>query len=473
MFVGLEWLSFLHEHNGLPVTPWNPGLGLMVALIIIGGGAYTVVFFIAIVLAELLVLRSGLPLHIDLAVGAVVATSYSLVALALRAHLHPDGHNFQTRHILMLTAGGMVGAVTCSSLLCIMLLSMKQFYLTDIARTIVPLVLGDLIGIVVVTPLLLRAYGRMKLSPVAFAQLSELAGFSFVILLLLVIILQPGYPSQHLFYLLFLPVVVAAVRHGIDGACATLTIVQLMLVALLHLHGFDLSRFTEYQVLMFALTVTGLVVGGLVSERQLAEEEARVSIRKLQDLRSEAARAARLNLVSGMAAALAHEINQPMTAARALARSVDQLLRMPNGDVVRAGRNVTAMIEQIDHAGDVVRRMREFLRRGEPHVSTLDIKAVLGDALALVQSLASAHRIKLDLTVPDQLPPAFADRVQIQQVIVNLVGNSVEAIKDSRLDEGRIQISASEGAKANEIEIAVLDNGTGIDADQCKHCSTR
>jgi two-component system, LuxR family, sensor kinase FixL len=99
-------------------------------------------------------------------------------------------------------------------------------------------------------------------------------------------------------------------------------------------------------------------------------------------------------MASGMAAALAHEINQPMTAARAVARSVQELMRAPEPDVSRAVRNLSSMIEQIDHAGAVVKRMREFLRRGEPHTSTLDIKVVL------VEPMVKLRKVLLQLDVP-------------------------------------------------------------------------
>lgn len=467
LYVGLEWLSFLHEHDGLPVTPWNPGLGLMLALIVLGGPVYALVLFAGVVLAELLVLRSALPLHIDLAVGAIVAAAYGGVAVALRDHLRLDRRIMSTRDILVLLAGGIAGAVVNAALLSLLLLSVAHYGLADIARIAAPLVLGDVIGIVVVTPLLIRAFlQRERLGSLTPAHAAELAGFTIAVLLLIVITLRPGQPQQSLFYLLFLPVVVAAVRHGIDGACTALAIVQLVLVGALHFQGFELSRFTEYQMLMLVLTLTGLVVGSLVSERQLADENARIAAARLQQMQAEAARTARLNLVSGMAAALAHEVNQPMTAARALARSVQQLLRMPDGDVARAEANVNTMIEQIDHAGSIVRRMREFLRRGEPHISTLDIRVVLEEARALVQPLADARRIRIRIVLPGQAPAVFADRVQIQQVVINLIRNAIEAISDCRRTDGMITITVTPIEARKEIEIAVLDNGTGIEAER-------
>lgn len=470
LYLALEWLSFLHQHGGLPVTPWNPGLGLMLALNIIGGPGYAIVLFIGAVLAEILVLRSGLPLYVDIAVGAIVASAYGFVAFVLRGRLQLGGldqQEFQTRDILLLLTGGLAGAVTAAALLCGLLLSLNHFNLGDIARTVTPLVLGDVIGIVVVTPLILRIHQlREKSRKLSLRSMAELAGFTFAVLALLMLTL--GRPDQNrvLFYLLFLPVVVAAVRYGIDGACAALTIAQLVLVAALHYYGFDLNRFTEFQFLMLVLTLTGLVVGALVSERRLADDKAQAAAQRLHELQAESARMARLNLVSGMATALAHEINQPMTAARALARSVQELVRVPSGDRARAEKNIASMIEQIDHAANIVSRMREFLRRGERHVSTLDIRIVLTEALALVQPLAEEHRIAIDLAMPADMPVVFADRVQVQQVVINLVRNAVDAIADGRIAAGRIVVTATVSADAAEIEIAVHDNGPGIDSEQ-------
>jgi signal transduction histidine kinase len=467
-YVGLDWLSFLHEHNGLPVTPWNPGLGLMLGMIILHGAHYGVLFFIGFVLAELLVLRSNLSWPAVLTSGFIVAVSYTCVATLARGYLRLSTTHVQTRDLLVLGAAGLVGAVTTSTLLCLLLLLIRQFHVNDIAPTIMPLVLGDLIGIAVVTPLILRSYlHRARLRGLSRAVIVEFTGYLLVILALVTMLVRSDSHFGHtVFYVLFMPVIVAAVRHGIDGACATLAIAQLTLVGVLHLHGLDLVRFTEYQLLMLVLTLTALLVGSVVSERNHAEELARETAVKLHDMQLEAARIARLNLVSGTAAALAHEINQPITAARALARSVGTLLTAKHVDLVRAAQNVNNMIEQIDHAGAVIKRMREFLRRRELHVSTVSVPEVLAESAALIMPLLNAHQIKLDVRVPEKMPNVFADRVQIQQVILNLVRNAVDAIAESGRVSGKILLGAQLGKGGREVEVLVRDNGPGIPVDR-------
>jgi len=466
-YIGLEWLSFMHEHNDLPVTPWNPGLGVMFAMLILRGPQMGIVLFGGVFLAQVLVVRSELPWGVLLAMSAAIAVSYTAVATVTGRRLHLGPQLLRTRDILILVAAGLVGALAEAIQLWLLLLATRHFHLADIGSTSVPLIVGDVIGIAVVTPLVLRLVARIARPPVVSkGALGELALLLAAITpILLIVVRPPEFLGQSLFYLLFVPVVIAAVRHGIDGACAALAISQLGLVAFLHWHGFELSRFTEYQVLMLVLTVTGLIVGGLVSERQAADAEAEEARLRLHELGAQAARTARLNMASGMAAALAHEINQPMTAARALARSVQELMRSPERDISRVDRNLTSMIEQIDHAGEVIRRMREFLRRGEPHISTLDMKIVLAEAVALMEPMLRSRKVLLKLDVPAGLPSVHSDRVQIGQVVINLIKNSIDAMPEETT-QGRVEVSARVTEAGRWIEIAVKDNGPGIKAEQ-------
>ena len=138
-------------------------------------------------------------------------------------------------------------------------------------------------------------------------------------------------------------------------------------------------------------------------------------------------RAGRFYLVSAMASALAHEINQPITAARAHARSVQQILRGTTPDLPRADRNLTTLVDQIDAAGDIVRRIREFLERG-PIMGDVGVRGMLEDALVLIRPEAASAQISVDLVVEDNLPLLRGDRDQLEQLILNLF-----AIRSTRL----------------------------------------
>jgi C4-dicarboxylate-specific signal transduction histidine kinase len=275
-----------------------------------------------------------------------------------------------------------------------------------------------------------------------------------------------GGPGSYMLLLfLLLPVLAAALRHGVDGSCMILAATQLGLVVRLVQYGYDAAAFTGFQLVMLVLTMSGLLVGVVVSERQRAYLATRQAETRLQEMQAEAERVARMNLVSGMASALAHEITQPMTAARALARSVQQLLRSPEVDRERVDANLLAVVAQIDHAGRVVHRMREFLRRRQPHVSTLEVGALLDEALALARPGAAAGGIAIQLDLEDALPRISGDRIQLQQVVLNLVYNAMESIAEAGRRDGRIRISARCSKRDSAVEIGVIDNGNGVSPD--------
>jgi two-component system sensor kinase FixL len=470
-YVVLEWISYIHEYEGLPVTPWNPGLGVLFALMVVAGSVAGLVLLLGAVVAEILVLRSELEWPIVIGLGAIISVSYTSVAVVARRYLRLDEGLVHLRDVLALLGAGLAGAAINTILLTLFLIAfgpLDPLDMSDLIHASVPLLVGDLIGIAVITPLMLRfVFRRRSFAWRPLRQAAPEAAFYLVVIgvALWAIVGAEGAYDFRLFYLLFVPVMVAAVRHGFDGACLSLAAAQIGLIGLLHLSGYDAQVFTEFQSLMLVLTATGLIVGVVVSERENSERLVREAEARLKNRIAEAAQAARFNLVSGMASALAHEINQPMTAARALARSAQHILQAGDGDLGRADRNLATMIEQIDHAAGVVRRMRDFLRRGRPHVSTVDTRAMLEEALTLARADASARHVRLELDAPADLPPIHGDAIQLQQVLLNLIRNSVDAITGAGATDGQVRIVARRLEEPERVEIGVIDSGPGIDTE--------
>ncbi|NJO23250.1 MAG: hypothetical protein HC868_10245 [Sphingomonadales bacterium] len=391
-YLTLEWVSFIHEHKGLPVTPWNPGLGALFAVLILGGAAYAGVLFAGVLLAEVFVLRTQLAWPVVVLVALIVSAVFATAAVLVRRRLHLDVSLSRVRDVLTLLAAGTTASCISSALLGALLIGTNEMTLDDFAHAAIPLIVGDTIGIAVATPLILRLLHRRddptRVSAMNLAM--ELALYLVIVAIALWLIVGTHSPDHYKFVsLLFLPVVAAAVRYGIDGSCLSLALTQLALVAVLRWYGHDAATFTQFQVVMLVLTMSGLLVGVVVSDRARALSLARAAEDRVREMQAEATRAARMNMVSGMASAIAHEINQPMTAARAFARSVQQLLQNEPIDTSRANSNLSSLVVQIDHAAGVVRRMRDFLRRGRPHFSTLQIAQVLEDALVLANPEAS------------------------------------------------------------------------------------
>jgi signal transduction histidine kinase len=470
LFVALEWLSSIHEFMSVPITPWNPGLGVVFAFMLLSGPAYGLVLFAGVIIAELLVVGTTLQWPVVIAIAAIIALVYGMAAVVTRRVLRLDAGLYHLRDLFILLAVAVAAALVTSALVASLLLLDHRIALDNVFIAATPLLVGDIIGIAVVTPLILRlvmlSQGRASLSGYSRPLAIEIILFvGFVCGALWVILGGDGGSGLKYFYLLFVPVVLAAVRDGFDGACIALAVTQFALVGLMHYFGYDAQAFTQMQTLMLVLTGTGLVVGAVVSERQNAAHRMQIAEQRLREKEAEAGQAARFSLVSGMAAALAHEINQPMTAARALARSVQHLLEGPAPDLPRANSNITHVIAQIDHASGVMRRMRDFLRRGRPHISTFDVSEMLTDTLELARPDATARGIDLMMTPGKKLPLAHGDRIQLQQVVLNLVKNAMEALTEAKRMDGEIRLAASESLTPRQIEISVSDNGPGITPD--------
>ncbi len=376
-YVALEWMSFIHEYGGLPVTPWNPGLGVAFGMIVLKGAAYSLVLFAGVVIAEILVLQTGLAWPVILAIAAVVAAGYAAAGRLARKYLRLDVRLNHVRDVLVLLGAGGAGAAVVAMLLGALLLTDKELGADIVARSVIPLFVGDVIGIAVVTPLLLRFMRWQWPSRAALPALAmEVLVFALATGLALWMIVGSDRPHDYKYFsLLFLPVVGIGMRHGIDGACLALAATQLGLIAMLNVYGYDAATFTEFQVVMFVLTTTGLLVGAVVSERQHADLAAREAEERLKE--SQIAGKSRCTHDAGGRHGIGagprdQSADDGCARACPLGPAYPRLAQRRSG--ARRDQPDSLVVAQIDHAGGVVRRMREFLRRGQPRFSTLDVE---------------------------------------------------------------------------------------------------
>ena len=109
--------------------------------------------------------------------------------------------------------------------------------------------------------------------------------------------------------------------------------------------------------------------------------------------------------------------------------------------------------------------MRDFLRRGRPHVSTIDVPFMLDDCLTLIRPDATARKIPIDVDLANHLPAIHGDRIQLQQIVLNLIRNAIDSIAGSSVASGRIRVTVRRSDDSAYLEIGVADNGPGIPAD--------
>jgi C4-dicarboxylate-specific signal transduction histidine kinase len=306
----------------------------------------------------------------------------------------------------------------------------------------------------VFTPFLLIAFTRRR-----FPAPSWEAG-AIVLLILAALWGLFGVDQSHrfqFFYVFFLPVVWIAVRFGLEGVTLGLAVIQICLIAATQLSGQSAADVVAYQALMVILTVTGLAIGVLVSEQQRTQNQLRMHQDALH-------RASRLATMGEFAAAVAHEINQPLTAIGNYARLAKRASEQAPPDTEAAVKASGEAIAQVDRAGAVVNRLRDFIRLGRVETSPVAVATLVGEALAVFQPELERHSIACETRVDRDLPPVLADALQAEQVILNLLRNASEALTNAGRYDGRIVVEAA-AEPEGMIMIRVTDNGPGLDPD--------
>lgn len=185
---------------------------------------------------------------------------------------------------------------------------------------------------------------------------------------------------------------------------------------------------------------------------------------QLRQLQADYSRAARIATLGELASSIAHEVNQPLSAIAMNAETSLRWLAREEPNLDKVGQLTTRIAHSARHASEIVQRIRGMAARHLPEPVALDLNAVVEEALLFVHHDLETRSILLSAKLAAGLPHVRADRVQLQQVFVNLLVNSLQAIAQSRAIGGRIELESGvdpEGA----IRLSIRDDGPGIDAD--------
>lgn len=584
LYVLLDRVSSMEPLHGIDITPWNPQLGLALALLLVGGLGYTPIVVAGAFVSSQLLPTIPIPLAPALAGALVVGGGYTAAAVVLRRVLKMDPRLHRSRDIVALVAVAIVSAGFVAIGFVATYASAGLFLWSDFVEGCAQLWIGDAIGVIVLAPLVLATIdhlpnGRRGVrGRRAMAAALETAVQWVSIAGALALMFGFTHHRAELFYVLFLPLVWIAARRGLVGAAWAVLTIQVGLIAVLEFADGSMATIRTFQLLMFAVATTGLMLGAFVSERHrvaraLAESRSHLAMifntaqdgvlmidahgriesvnpsvermfgrpgralvgRDIRDLierppvpldpgvagvpaggstgpweltahragdvpfpielsigpfassgqehytlvirditarrdaetrarvhQSELAHAARLTLAGEMASALAHELNQPLTAIAAYARGCLRVLRQSTPDVLEEG--IREVVQQAERAADVITRLREFVRTGSLQRTPVDVRDLLDGTLALVRAEAAQSGIEIETRVPDRTTPVLIDRIHIEQVILNLVRNAMDALALPSTTTRRIILDARQ-ASAQAVEITVADSGPGIPAD--------
>ncbi|PMY71051.1 MULTISPECIES: PAS domain S-box protein [Pseudomonas] len=198
------------------------------------------------------------------------------------------------------------------------------------------------------------------------------------------------------------------------------------------------------------------------SERELREAQQRHH----QD---ELAHTARLVTLGELASGIAHEINQPLAAvvnyANASQRYLQALDTQPEA-ARKVAQGLERIAEQATHAAEVIKRLRAFLRKGGRRVQALDLAEVARETVRLCAWEAQACQVTIELRLADNLPPVYADRILLEQVLLNLLRNAIEANREVHPQQGSQIVLGARASSEGGVEVSVSDQGPGVSTEQ-------
>jgi len=221
----------------------------------------------------------------------------------------------------------------------------------------------------------------------------------------------------------------------------------------------------QYRWYIIAALAIIAIQGALIVDLLLQHTRRRRSEKDLQRNREQLAHVTRVSTMGELATSLAHELNQPLTAILSNAQAAQRFLNAKPADLKEVSEILEDIVKDNSRAGEVIRRMRTLVKKEKLELAPINLASVIGDVVQLVHSDGILRNIRVEHECQEGLPSVRADRVQLQQVILNLLVNAFDAMKDAPASERKVVVRAETNG-AGTIEISVRDHGIGLTSDE-------
>jgi len=195
-----------------------------------------------------------------------------------------------------------------------------------------------------------------------------------------------------------------------------------------------------------------------ITQRKSAEAD-------MQRLRDELAHIARVSTMGELAASLAHELNQPLTAILSNAQAAQRFLAAQPAELDEVSEILKDIVQDNNRASQVIQRMRALVKKESIAFAPLDLPSFIKDVVQLLNSDAVLHNVRVSVEIDPDLPPVHGDKVQLQQVMLNLLLNAFDAMTHCPINERMVAVLAQRDG-AERMAVAVRDHGTGLAGDK-------
>jgi two-component system sensor kinase FixL len=455
IYFSLNLLTEWHEFDRLGITLWSPDDGLSLVLLL-ENVAFTPFVFLAAVLVDVSIAGVNRSIGVTVAAELCLTIAYVGLAFVLKNTLRFDIRRFKlpdvVAFLLLIPAGAALSAfIYCGVLYLGGGLSSDKVFVAMVHCWI-----GTALGIVTVIPATTAVFTYAS-PPWRWSGYTLFTIFIFALGIGLgfAALVGVGDKLYYLFNLLFLPVIWVAMREGYAGVALALVTIQLTLAVLTTFVGYNTTDFAILQLLMLVLSITGLLLGAVTTERHDASLRLREQKRELARMVSNARAGA-------MGMALAHEVSQPLSTVATYLHAARRLLQAS----VASEPVMDALIKaeaEAQRAREVLERIRDFVSNGNLNLMEVDVSGLAEKIGELCREEAAARGVLVEVESMGLVPLVTADGVQIEQVLINLVANAIDSAAERSDARGRVTIRV--GAKGDAIMLRVEDNGRGVAPD--------
>jgi two-component system, LuxR family, sensor kinase FixL len=453
VYFALNLLTEWHEFDRLGITLWSPDDGLSLALLLESVAFAPFVFFGA-VLVDLSIAGVHRSIGVTMAAELSLTIVYVSLAFLLKKQLNFNIRQFRLPDVVTFLLFIPAAAMLSSFIYCGVLYLGGELSADKVFVAIGHCWIGVALGMITIIPATTAVFSSLSTPPWRWSGYTLFTIFIFVLGICLgfAALVGVGDKLYYLFNLLFLPVIWVAMRKGYAGVALALVTIQLTLAVVTAFVGYNTTDFAILQLLMLVLSITGLLLGAVTTERQDAALRLREQKRELARMLSNARAGA-------MGMALAHEVSQPLSTVATYLHAARRLLQSSVASEPVMDALVKAEAEA-HRAREVLERIRDFVSNGNLNLEALDLSAIAQKIVALCGEEAAERGIQVEVESVGPVPPVQADRVQIEQVLINLVANAIDAASERSDARGRVIIRIATHADAVAIEVE--DNGKGV-----------
>ncbi len=450
LVIAVDGLTYVYPMGGLNITPWNPQAALEVLFLFLVGAPWMAWVYLTLGVSDYLV-RDTPWFSSELVLGnLVLVLGYAGIALTLRRVL---GHQAVLRHrsealrlgVIVLFGTLLTAFIYVSVQTVLGVLATESFW-----RAVHRFFVGDLLALVVLLPLFFVARDRHR--HVQYAHMFRSAWFWGLILLLAaamgLIFSMSAADRMKYFFALFFVLGLIAATYSLPGATLVAGLIQLLLFVLATHADVNSANLMDMQIVMLMLSLTGLIIGIEVDERLQTQERLRDSLQ--------------LVAAGELAGALAHELNQPMSALNAYAESA---LMLSQNRAVQPSRQT--QLEQLlrnianetVRASDIVKGLRSYFISGVSTLEPMHVQDWVNECVTRVTQNAAQSGVLIS-TYFEQSTDAFVgDRIQLSTALGNLLKNAIEASGPGM----SIKVHVSDNKRA--LRIRVVDQGPLLGLD--------